>query len=295
MTRETYGQIACNPPEWAQEAYIKASNNDAGDGFGYSVSLDVDTLAVGANLEDSNETTITNGTTPGSSDNSSADSGAVYVFKRTGNSWAQEAYIKAANSGAGDDFGYTVSLNGDTLVVGAYEEDSNQNTITNGTTATTDNSTGGSGAAYVYKRTGASCAQEAFIKASNAGGGDWFGWSISINGDTLAVGASDEDSSQNFITNGTTSSADDSAGFAGAVFVYKRTGVSWVQEAYIKASNSGSSDSFGYTISLDLDTLAVGTPSEDSNQTTITNGSSASTDNSNPSSGAVYVYKRVWK
>ncbi|HIO83289.1 MAG TPA: hypothetical protein EYG61_04605, partial [Deltaproteobacteria bacterium] len=128
---------------------IKAVNNDAGDYFGYSVSISGDTLAVGAWGEDSNQTTITNGTTA-SSDNSSSNSGAVYVYKRTGTSWAQVAYIKAANNDASDFFGSSVSISGDTLAVGASQEDSNQTTITNGTSASSDNSSSDSGAVYVY-------------------------------------------------------------------------------------------------------------------------------------------------
>ena len=134
---------------WKQESYLKAVNNDAGDNFGYSVSISGDTLAVGVRLEDSNQTTITNGTSA-SSDDSNANSGAVYVYKRTGTSWAQEAYIKAANNDASDFFGSSVSISGDTLAVGAYREDSNQTTITNGTSASSDNSSSDSGAVYVY-------------------------------------------------------------------------------------------------------------------------------------------------
>ena len=104
-----------------QEAYIKAANNDASDFFGSSVSISGDTLAVGAYREDSNQTTITNGTTA-SSDNSNASSGAVYVYKRTGTSWAQEAYIKAANNDADERFGWSVSIDNDTLAVGACGE-----------------------------------------------------------------------------------------------------------------------------------------------------------------------------
>ena len=117
---------------------------------------------MGACTEGSNQTTITNGTTS-SSNNSNADSGAVFVYKRDGTNWAQEAYIKAANSEAGDLFGCTVSLDNDTLAVGAYEEDSQVTTITNGTTASSDNNQNNSGAVYVYKRTGNNWAQESFI------------------------------------------------------------------------------------------------------------------------------------
>ena len=136
---------------WAQEAYVKASNNDAGDRFGNSVALDGDTLAVGAFREGSNQTTITNDNSTASPDDSYLGSGAVYVYKRTGTSWAQEAYIKASNNDAADQFGYKVALDGDTLAVGAYFEDSNQTTITNdNSTASANNINSSSGAVYVY-------------------------------------------------------------------------------------------------------------------------------------------------
>jgi hypothetical protein len=76
----------------------------------------------------------------------------VYVFKRTGTTWKQEAYLKAANNNANDEFGYSVSISGATVVVGAPYEDSNQTTITNGREASSDNSSGSSGAAYVFRR-----------------------------------------------------------------------------------------------------------------------------------------------
>ena len=106
-------------PLWAQEAYVKASNNDASDDFGAIVALHGDTLAVGAPWESRNQTTITNDNSTVSSNNSSNFSGAVYVYKRTGTTWAQEAYIKASNNDANDWFGYSVALDDDSLAVGA--------------------------------------------------------------------------------------------------------------------------------------------------------------------------------
>ena len=147
-------------PMWSQEAYIKASNNNAGDYFGNNIAMDGNTLAVGAPSEDSNQTTITNDNSS-SSNNSNSRSGAVYIYKLTGTSWAQEAYIKASNSDANDYFGVSVALHNETLAVGAFFEDSNQTTITNGTSASSNNSNSSSGAVYVYKRTGTSWAQEA--------------------------------------------------------------------------------------------------------------------------------------
>lgn len=107
-------------------------------------------MAVGSHAEASNQTTITNGATA-SSNNSLSASGAVYMYKRTGSNWAQEAYIKAINVDSSDQFGVALTLSGDALAVGACFESSNQTTITNGTTASSDNSTFGTGAVYVYR------------------------------------------------------------------------------------------------------------------------------------------------
>ena len=125
--------------------YFKASNT--GGLFGHSVALsgDGNTLAVGTNLEDSNAT----GVNGNQADNSASDSGAVYVFTRSGSSWSQQAYVKASNTEANDNFGISVALSadGNTLAVGAYGEDSNATGI-NGNQA--DNSASSSGAVYVY-------------------------------------------------------------------------------------------------------------------------------------------------
>ena len=248
-------------------------------------------MVVGAFNEDSNQTTITNGTTA-SSDNSSPSSGAVYVYKRTGTNWVQQAYIKAVNGDPNDLFGETVSISGDTLVVGAIQEDSNQTTITNGTSASSDNNSANSGAVYIYKRTGTNWAQEAYIKASNNDANDYFGRPIGISSDTLVVGASIEDSNQTTITNGTTASSDDSNTQSGAVYVYKRTGTNWVQDAYIKAVNNDADDFFGDKVFISGNTIVVGVANEDNNQWYITNGTTATSFNYNSNSGAVYVYTR---
>jgi hypothetical protein len=277
---------------WYQEAYIKASNNDANQKLGYTVTIDGDTLVTGAPWESSNQSTITNGLTS-STDKSNPSSGAAYVYKRTGNTWIQQAYIKAVNNGAGDFFGGSVSISRDTMVVGAMYESSNQTTITNGATATSDNSTLSSGAVYVYKRTGSNWAQEAYIKAVNNNASDYFGYVVKNYGDTILVTTPYEDSNQSTITNGTTASADNSKTSSGAAYVYKRTGVAWAQEAFIKAANVHLADNYGLSSAIHRDTLAVGAYAETSAQTTITNGTTASTDTTKIQAGAVYVYKRT--
>ncbi|RZJ25020.1 MAG: hypothetical protein EOO54_07630 [Haliea sp.] len=132
---------------WSQQAYIKASNTEADDRFGTSVALSSDgsTLAVGAYQEDSNAT----GVGGNQADNSVTNAGAVYVFTRTAGAWSQQAYVKASNTGAGDQFGRSVALSsdGNTLAVGAITEDSSATGV-GGNQA--DNSAGASGAVYIY-------------------------------------------------------------------------------------------------------------------------------------------------
>ena len=258
------------------EAYLKASNTGEFDEFGYSVALSGDTLAVGAYREDSNATGV-GGT---QADNSANDSGAVYVFTRSGTTWTQQAYLKASNTDARDYFGYSVALSGDTLAVGALSEDSNATGV-GGNGA--DNSVNYSGAVYVFTRSGTTWSQQAYLKASNTGANDYFGSSVALSGDTLAVGAILEDSNATGV-NG--NEANNSVTGSGAVYVFTRSGTTWSQQAYLKASNTGVGDWFGSSVALSGDTLAVGAQSESSNATGV-GGTQA--DNSASGSGAVYV------
>jgi cysteine-rich repeat protein len=235
---------------WVQQAYIKASNTAANDHFGISVALSADgsTLAVGASGEDS-----ASGTDQTS--NAALDSGAVYVFARTGTVWAQQAYVKASNPGASDKFGGSVALSGDgaTLAVGAVSEDSAATGI-NGNPA--DGVALDAGAAYVFARTGTTWAQQAYVKASNTEAGDNFGDSVALSGDgaTLAVGAIGEDSAT------AADPADNTALSAGAAYVFTRTDTTWSQQAYLKASGALASDAFGTSVTLSSDgaTLVAG-------------------------------------
>jgi len=270
---------------WSQQAYVKASNTDVNDRFGWSVSLsgDGNTLAVGAFWEDSNATGIDGN----QADNSAVQAGAVYVFIRSGGAWSQQAYVKASNTDADDGFGDSVSLSGDgnTLAVGSRREDSNATGI-DGNQA--DNSAVASGAVYVFIRGGGAWSQQAYVKASNTDAGDGFGDLVSLSGDgsTLAVGSTGEDSNATGIDG---NQADNSATRSGAVYVFTRSGVIWSQQAYIKASNTEAADGFGISVSLsgDGDTLAVGAWNEGSNATGI-DGNQA--DNSADNSGAAYLY-----
>jgi len=265
---------------WAQVAYLKASNTGAGDQFGHALALDGDTLAVGA----PNEGSAAWGVDGNQDSDGALDSGAVYVFTRSRSTWTQVAYLKASNSGAGDQFGHALALDGDTLAVGAPNEGS----AATGVDGNQDNDDAlGSGAVYVFTRAGNTWVQEVYLKASGAGVGDWFGFSVALDADTLAVGAPYESSASTGV-NG--DQDDDSADDSGAAYVFRRAGATWAQEAYIKASNSGRGDLLGHSVALDAETLAVGAPGEDSSATGV-NGDQS--DDNVVDSGAVYVFRRA--
>jgi len=266
---------------WIQQAYVKASNTGAGDQFGINVALTGDTLAVGAQMEDGNGTGVNSGD---ENDNSAINSGAVYVFTRTGSTWTQQAYIKAPNSGAGDEFGRSVALNDETLAIGAYREDSNGIGVNSGAEA--NDSVTDSGAVYIFTRTGSTWAQQAYIKASNASPNYRLGFAIALKGDTLVAGSSGEDSGSTGVGG---DQLNTSATDSGAVYVFTRTGTTWTQQAYVKASNTGAGDQFGVSVALSGDTVVVGASTEDSNGTGVDNGAEA--DNSAADSGAIYVLR----
>jgi hypothetical protein len=205
-----------NGSAWQQQAYIKASNTDARDYFGGTISLSSDgnTLTVGA----SGETSAARGINGDETDNSMDWAGAVYLFTRSNGTWQQDAYIKASNTDAGNHFGGAVSLStdGNTLAVGAQYEDSAARGI-NGDE--TDNSMGIAGAVYLFTRRNSTWQQQAYVKASNTDAEDYFGGTVSLStdGNTLVVGASHETSSARGINGDQT---DNSMGYAGAVYLY---------------------------------------------------------------------------
>ena len=235
-----------------------ALSMDASDEFGRSVSLDGDRLAIGAPYDDGKS-------------NSTTNAGAVYIFKRTGTTWVLERKIEDGSDGfnnldTNDRFGRSVSLDGDRLVVGAYRDSGKNNSTTN------------AGAVYIFKRTGATWSLERKIEDGSDGfyhldANDWFSFSVSLDGDRLAVGSHYDDGKNNSTTN------------AGAVYIFKRTGTTWALERKIEDGSSGfhldARDEFSRSVSLDGDRLAVGAYSDD--------GKNDSTANV----GAVYIFKRT--
>jgi hypothetical protein len=164
---------------------------------------------------------------------------------RNGTTWTQQAYLKASNTGAGDYFGFSVSISGDTIVVGARWEDSNATGV-NGDQ--NNNGATNSGAAYVFVRNGTSWTQQAYLKASNTQANDSFGEKVYISGDTIVVGALGEDSNATEV-NGDQNN--DGAIDSGAVYVFARHGTTWIQVAYLKVRSVESPAQFGYALAVD--------------------------------------------
>jgi trimeric autotransporter adhesin len=275
---------------WSQTAFLTASEPQWENYFGWSVDLsgDGNTLAVGAVYESSAAT----GVNGDESDDSRPYSGAVYVFTRSGPQWSQQAFIKASNSDYDDRFGWAVSLSadGDTLAVGAPWENGSA-THVNGDQALPTIS--GSGAAYVFVRSGSEWSQQAYVKAFNTSRRGLFGWALALSsdGNRLAVSAVGEDGTVAGVAVApTTISANDSLA-GGAAYLYERYGApaTWAARTYIKASNPGPDDRFGYSLGLsgDGETLAIGAPFEDSAATGIDGNQ---VDDSASHAGAVYLY-----
>ncbi|MSO81933.1 MAG: integrin [Acidobacteria bacterium] len=290
---------------WSQQAYLKASNTgeksegDAlvgggdGDQFGFSLALSADgtTLAVGASGEDSTGTGINGNQT----DNSAVSAGAVYVFRRAGNTWSQQAYVKPATPAmfaAGDLFGFSLGLSADgtTLAVGVYDEGGSSRQV-NGPV---DNMRGGSGAVYIFTRAGTTWSQQAYLKVSSAEQGDSWGVSMALSddGNTLATGSVDEDCTATGVNPPGCDTDRMTDVSTGAVAVFGRTGTTWTQQAYLKASNTGAQDWFGIRVALsgDSNTLAVSAANEDSAAQGI-NGRQG--DDSAGEAGAVYFFTRT--
>jgi hypothetical protein len=281
--------------DWSQTAYLKASNSETETFFGQSVSLAGDRLAVGSPGEES----CADGVDPvdGQIDSSCTSAGAVYLFERDASSgdWSQTNYLKASNSEEFDNFGDSVFVSGPSLAVGATGEDSCADGV-EPADGQPNNSCDEAGAVYLFEHEVGSdtWSQSTYLKASNSGEKDLFGWSISMSGDYLAIGATGEDScADGGGDNPTDGPRDNSCSTAGAVYLFEREGSSgsWSQAAYLKASNSDGRDRFGQSVSQSGEYLAVGARWEDSCAMGVS-GVGTEPDNGCENAGAVYLFER---
>ena len=202
------------------------------------------------------------------------------MFVRSGATWIQQAYIKASNTGVDDVFGCSVAVSGDTVVVGARGERSS----TTGINSTPNEGARYSGAAYVFVRSGTTWSQQAYLKASNSTADHKFGNSVGVSGNTVVVGSQGEDSS----TTGVNSNPNNVGQFydGGAAYVFVRSGTTWIQQAYLKASNTGVYDEFGCSVAVSGDTVVIGAYHESSS----TAGVNTTPNEGAKFSGATYVF-----
>ena len=191
---------------WSHAQKLTASDAQADDVFGGSVDVSSDTLVVGARLED----------------DGGSKAGAAYVFVRSGGVWSEQQKLTASDAEAEDEFGSSVGVDGDTVVVGARNE---------------DELGANAGAAYVFIRSAGVWAQQQKLVGSAVDTNDRFGTSVAIDGETVAVGAP-----------GSTSGA----------YIFVRDTGSWTEQQRIGAPGSG--DDYGVSVSLSGDTVAVGAP-----------------------------------
>jgi hypothetical protein len=169
-----------------------------------------------------------------------------FFMGASGLDWAQKDKLTASDAEDGDQFGYSVSINGNYAIVGAIADD--------------DAGTS-SGSAYIFIRSGSSWSQQAKLTASDAVAGDAFGWSVDISGDYAIVGAS---------------TAGDGAGtsFVGSAYIFVRSGTSWSQQAELIASDAKAGDRFGWSVSIDGDYAIVGTLNADAAYVFVRSGTS---------------------
>ncbi len=253
---------------WFQQTELTAADGVSGDLFGYSVAISGDIALVGACCKDSS-------------------TGAAYVFVRSGAAWPQQARVTAADSIAGDRFGYSVAVSGETALVGACCSNSS------------------TGAAYGFVRSGTKWIRQTELTASDGVSGDLFGSSVALSGSTAVIGASGSGSttgaayvdvlpSQQAELNAISGASINSFfGYSvavsgstavvgafghysptGAAYVFVRSGTVWSQQAELAASDGAVGDHFGFSVSVVGSTAVVGAYGQSAYQ------------------GAVYVFDR---
>jgi len=218
---------------WNQEQKLVAPDAAASDSFGWSVGISGDTIVAGAKSDDD---TIN-------------DSGSAYVFRVSGTTWSMEQKLNAAAPASIAQFGDAIAIDGDTVVVGAWQDDS-LGFFT--------------GAAFVFQRAGTSWSKEQKLTASDAAQFRWFGRSVGVAGGLIAVGA-----------------YGDGAGGseAGAAYVFRLSGTVWTEEQKLTASDATSDDRLGWSIGVHPEYIVVGANSAD-NAGVL-------------GAGAVYVYRNL--
>lgn len=220
---------------WTEQQKLTSSDGAAGDNFGVSVSLYEDTVVIGAFFK-----TVTG----------KLNSGKAYVFTRTAGVWTEQQILTASDGAAEDRFGFWVAVEKDTAIIGAFYK-------TVGAAQ--------QGVAYVFTRSGTTWTQQQQLTASDAAANDWFGYTISLSGNTVLIAAPQKTIGANAMQ--------------GAAYVFVNSGGTWVQQQKLTASDGAANDLFGWFLALSGNTAAVGAYKK--------------TVGANATQGAVYAFIRT--
>lgn len=204
------------PPD-PEDAKLTANDGAANDWFGYATSISGNAALVGAYWDD----------------DAGEASGAAYVFRLANGQWTQEAKLTAGDPAAKEQFGYTVSIDGDIAIVGANQDGEKGQFA---------------GAAYVFKHSGGTWTQTAKLIASDGKADVYFGESVALSGNVAVVGAPYDD---------------EKGGYAGAAYVFENSGGTWTQTAKLTAGDAEGGEEFGHNVAISGEDIVVGASWDD--------------------------------
>ena len=245
---------------WTKNATLNASDGDNGDGFGRSVALDGDTAVVGAYQNDEGE--------PG--EVQVTNTGSAYIFtKDSQGMWKQTAQLTASDAADGDQFGYSVAVDGDTVVIGAHQDDDDG---------------AESGSAYVFTKPSGDNGWDDWnslsadgkamlttkLTAPGAAAGGYFGNSVAIDGNTIVVGARKADSAYAITKPSSDANSDGSIDWEDWDSL-DADGKATLT-ATLTASDAAAGDEFGTSVAIDGDTVVVGANEHDQSNTVTDSG-----------------------
>jgi FG-GAP repeat len=272
---------------WEVEAILRASPTLPDAFFGAAVALGDGELFVGSNAADGVGD-------PTSGDSSPRNNGVVYVFARESGSWRETQRILPSNPIDEGHFGCSLSVDSDTLAVGAWWDSHPERGIHSPHDILEAAGGGGelvdrSGAAYVFRKRGGRWEEETYFKAFNRDAFALFGESVALEGNFLFVGAPGESGSHatadaQEIASGAIEAETDTVTASGAVYVYQRGDQGWMHEAYLKALEPSAESLFGLSVAAHSGRVLIGAPWE----------SPADAEGGTPAkrAGAAYLYER---
>ncbi|MBN2018237.1 MAG: hypothetical protein JW794_08950 [Candidatus Cloacimonetes bacterium] len=205
---------------WTQSEKLCPSDNAQYDYFGWSVTISDDWLAVGST----------------GNDQAGNSSGAVYFYQHQADNWLERDKVVAGDTENNDNLGYAVDIDGDYALISSINDDDNGPN---------------SGSAYIFKRSSTSWLEQDKLLPSDGAGGDYFGNSVSLDGDYAIVGSAEHDNGDDLD--------------CGSAYVFERDGIEWSQISILTADVLTAEDFFGKQVAISGSIVVVGCPGDDDN------------------------------